>query len=224
MDGKVIVNKIHDSIYEKIKKKEHRDYLGASSLGVECERKLWYMYHRPKNLHAARTQMIFDFGHMTEDYLISILKDTFDVYEKDPETNEQFGFVDGDIAGHCDGFIKIDSEVMLLEIKSMNQARFNAVKKHGLKEKERTYWIQMQIYMTKIFDVKHGLFLALNKNTCELLPIIVDKENDVADAYIERGKQIVKAVSPFQRKYSKSNSFQCRMCDYSKECWHENED
>ena len=221
MDEQIIVDKIHSAIDKKIERMKHRDYLGASSLGEECERKLWYTYHRPKNTHTARSQMIFDFGHMTEDYAISILKDAFEVWPVDPTTGEQFGFVDGSIAGHCDGFVKINNEVMLLEIKSMNQSRFNAVKKYGLKEKERAYWIQMQIYMAKIFDVKNGLFFAMNKNTCDLHTEIIPIENDVATTYIERGKQVIASDQPFQRKYSKISHFKCRMCNYKEECWNE---
>jgi len=213
---------IHKAISEDIKNTKHRDYLGASCLGEECERKLWYMYHIPKNDHEPRTQMIFDFGHMIEEYAAKIIKKAFKVWEVDSD-GEQFGFVKGPIAGHCDGFIQLD-DVCLLEIKSMNKARFNAVKKHGVKNKEHRYWVQMQIYMAEIFpDIEKALYFAINKDTCEIYTELIDIERGISDIYITRGNQVIESPVPFQRKYSKKSFYKCKMCDYNDICWSEDE-
>lgn len=211
---------IHEKISDEIEKCKCRDYLGASQLGIECERQLWYFYHRPKNNHSAVSQMRFDIGNLMENLHIGYLKKAFTVYDVN-DNGEQFGFVDGGIAGHCDGFIVIDDEIVLLEIKSMNKARFNSVKKHGVESKEYQYWVQMQTYMSKIFPnkIKNALFYAINKDTCEIYTEVIPIKHGVADVYITRAKKIIESNVPYQRKYSKSSFFKCRMCDYADECW-----
>ena len=66
-----ILDVINDSIQDNNKKKEKRSYLGASSLGEPCSRKIQYRYMGEKpdveNPFSPKILRIFEFGHVIED-------------------------------------------------------------------------------------------------------------------------------------------------------------
>ena len=69
--SKKILDIIDDSIQEQNKKKEKRSYLGASSLGDPCSRKIQYRYMGVEtdveNQFSSKVLRIFEFGHVIED-------------------------------------------------------------------------------------------------------------------------------------------------------------
>jgi len=119
---------IDNAIEEKVKKKESRDYMGASGLGMECSRQLWYSFHEPKPILDPRVNRIFDLGNMLEDYVIRLLRDAGVTILTHQDDGKQFGFVDGDIAGHIDGVITAglpeSTKPHLFECKSANDKNF----------------------------------------------------------------------------------------------------
>jgi len=210
-------------IDDAIAKRVHspRDYMGASILGKECDRDLWYSYKKPKPVHDPRVQRIFDMGHIIEEYVVGLLREAgLSVYEKD-EAGKQFGFIDGAIAGHMDGVVMGLTESTkphLLEIKSANEKRFKDFEKKGVKKMSNEYWVQIHVYMQK-FKLDKGLFVIMNKNTCELYFERVDYDKGVADVYLTRGHELVGQVEEPSRKYKSSTFFKCRFCNYNEECW-----
>ena len=102
VDNGIIVNE---------KKREKRKYIGASSIGDECSRKIQYRYLNypidPDKEFSARTLRIFQFGHNIEDYAAKWLRDAgFDLRTEDKQ-GEQFGFsiANDQIKGHIDGVV-----------------------------------------------------------------------------------------------------------------------
>jgi hypothetical protein len=88
-----------------------RNYLGASRLGLACERALQYEYAGapvdPGRGFAGRILRIFEVGHVLEDLAIRWLRLAgFDLYTSRAHGG-QFGFsvADGRIQGHVDGVI-----------------------------------------------------------------------------------------------------------------------
>ena len=114
---------VDESIEKRCKSQTPRDYLGASILGTECDRQLWYQFHHPKPVDDPRVQRIFDLGNILEDYMIKLLKESgIEVWDVDAD-GEQFGFIDEEVAGHCDGVAQGFPESTvphLLEFKSAN--------------------------------------------------------------------------------------------------------
>jgi hypothetical protein len=198
--------------------KTPREYLGASSIGAECDRQLWYSFHREKPLLDPRIYRIFDQGHLMESYCISMLKHAgYEVFHDDG--GEQFGFKDEEVAGHIDAVIIIDNEPHLLEIKTANDKRFAEMKKFGVEKSDPVYFIQMQVYM-KYMDLKKALFFVINKNTSEIYMEIVGYESIKATYYVNRGKEIIRGKEEeAERKYKSKAFFRCKFCDYKEECW-----
>lgn len=212
---------IDDAILERSKKQSPRDYMGASILGEECDRKLWYSYKIPWTVDDPRLQRIFDMGNIIEDYVIKLLKDAgITVYDVDSD-GEQFGFVDGKIAGHSDGVLiglPESSKPHLFECKSANETSFKKFVKDGLKKTNDKYWAQVHIYMQKL-KLERCLFVVMNKNTQELYLERVKYDKFVADHYLLRGHEIAAMETEPDRKYAKKTFYKCKWCNYKDRCW-----
>lgn len=213
-----IKERIDKAIMDIASKKTPRKYLGASSIGEACDRKLWYSFHSPEPIKDPRVHRIMDFGHFSESYVVSMLKHAGYILHID-EGNEQFGFEDEEVAGHIDGVIIVDEKPFLLEIKSANEKRFNEMVKSGVERSDPTYFVQMQVYM-KYMDLTEALFFVINKNTCEIHMEVIKYEKIKADYAVNRGKEIIRGTEEQATKGFKSPAFyKCKWCDHKEKCW-----
>jgi len=141
---------------------EERTYLGASILGDECERKLWYGFRwafAPERF-SGRMLRLFQTGHREEARIIEDLRRIpgAEVRDLDFETGAQWmvTFAGGHAGGHADGRMTgvPDAEAAehLVEIKTHNDRSFKSLKKDGVEKAKPVHYAQMQIYM-------HGLGL-----------------------------------------------------------------
>ena len=94
---------VDQGIVKGEKKRERRKYIGASSIGDECSRKIQYRYlNKPIDSgkeFTARTLRIFQFGHNIEDYAAKWIQDAGFDLRTENKMGEQFGFsiADGEI-------------------------------------------------------------------------------------------------------------------------------
>jgi CRISPR/Cas system-associated exonuclease Cas4 (RecB family) len=214
----LIQQRIDSAIMAIANSKAPRRYLGCSSIGEECDRKIWYSFHEPIRVMDPRIHRIFDLGHLLESYCISMLKHAgYEVYHDDG--SGQYGFIDEEVAGHIDAVINIDGLAYLLEIKTANDKRFAEMVKNGVAISDPVYYVQMQTYM-KYMELDQAIFMAINKNTSALHMEIVKYEKIKADYAINRGKEIVRgAKEEAQRKYSSKAFYKCKFCNYKDVCW-----
>jgi hypothetical protein len=218
---------VHDRIDRALLKshgeKKRREYLGASLLGEECTRRVYYEYYFPKPIDDARRLRIFQVGNLFEDYVIKLLKNAgIKVFTED-ENEEQFGFIafDGKVAGHIDGVVKgipESTKPHLLEIKSANDASFKQFKKSGVKKQSDRYYGQVQIYMGEM-NLEKCLFVIINKNTQELYFERIDYCIFEHKVCMNKAEEILNATEPPERAYNNSNFYRCNMCPYREECW-----
>ena len=213
-----IVSAIDKYLSAKAAESKMRSYLGTSTLGEVCDRKLWFSYKHPMPITDARINRIFRLGHLIEKELTDLITEAgFVIYLVD-EDGEQFGFTDGIIAGHCDGVVMVGDVPHLLEIKSAKNSRFNTIKKEGIKSAEPIYYTQVAVYAEKL-NLKHIKFLVYNKDTSELYEEDLHDDPIEANWAINRGKEIgIKTERP-DRKYGHKSNFQCKLCNYRTECW-----
>lgn len=202
-----------------IKKESKREYVGASIIGKECDRQIWYDYYRDNEIEP-RVQRIFDLGRMIEMYVVATLKKKFKVYDED-SNGEQFGFKDDIIAGHCDGVIvglPESSEPHILEIKSANSKRFKEFQEKGVKECDRTYYVQCLVYMLYL-KLNRCLFVVYNKDNSEMSFERIEADNETAKKFVDRAKLIFEFDKPPERKYKDKTFFKCKFCNHADECW-----
>jgi CRISPR/Cas system-associated exonuclease Cas4 (RecB family) len=219
------MNKIIERIHERVnqamleKREKPRTYLGASILGTECARQLWYTKFDSKNIDNPNVLMKFAVGTALEPIIVEFFNKAG--YQLFCTGENQIRFEDGEIAGSGDGVIKGiegDEETpYLLEIKTANSFYFKQFVKDGISANEK-YKGQVNIYM-KEFKLKKCLFVVMNKDTQELHMEIVQYDEYEAVRLLERGKHILTMSEPPERQYPKSNYFKCKFCGWNKTCW-----
>lgn len=214
-----------------------RTYLGMSTLGDPCARKLWYGFHwASKKFIRARTERIFDVGHAFEAIAIADLKAIgVEVYKiengvkteltgikEDQETLLGFcGHESGHSDGRAMGFIEYPTEEMLLELKTMKESYFNTLKKKGVQETFPTYYAQVQRYMREK-KLKRCAFMAINKNTCEYYIEFFEYDKGVADDLARKGREIIMSDKPPEKEYI-AGYFKCFQCDHPKVCHYDHD-
>ena len=217
-----MINEIKFRIDKKIMEDESlktpREYLGASSIGEECDRKIWYSYHQKIPIQDPRVHRIMRVGHWVETYALELLKGAgYEVFHDNE--GSQFGFKDDEVAGSSDGVIVLDGQPHLLEIKSANEKRFNEMVKDGVERSNPIYYTQMQVYMHYL-ELDNALYFVVNKNNCDIHMEIVKYERIKAIYAVNRGKEIIRGKEEeAQRKYASKAFFKCRYCDYRQICW-----
>ena len=214
-------------------KRERRAYIGASSIGDECSRKIQYRYLNypidPDKAFTARTLRIFQFGHEIEDYASKWLRDAgFDLRTED-KNGGQFGFsiADGEIKGHIDGVV-CDGPVdmaypALWECKSANDSKFKAFVKHGVEKANKTYATQLALYQTYMdLSENPALFTVVNKNTSEVYYELVPYNAKLAQEASDRAVNILtaaKANDILPRVAQSKDFFLCKFCEFRETCW-----
>ncbi len=226
------LNDIVDSkILEQYKTQEKRSYLGASSIGDECIRKVQLQYMQKNQKISAKQIRTFDIGHCLEDLVIEWLRIAgFDLKTRN-EKGEQFGFsaADGKFEGHVDGLIYGFPEqfpdkptgVSLLEIKTMNHKSWNDTQKRGVLVSKPIYYSQVQLYMAYM-ELDRCLFVALDKDTSDLYFEIIPFDPGMAQKYSDRAVQIIKATENNELLpcvSGDSSFFLCKMCGFRDHCW-----
>lgn len=214
-----IVKKIDKSLQDSISTQQPRTYMGASILGKECDRQLWYEYHQPIANNNPRIERIFNLGHLLEEYVIKLLKNSGFIVHND-DGSGQYGFKDEELAGHVDGVIMIEGVPHLLEIKSASDKRFNEMVKKGVHLSDPTYYTQMQVYM-KYMELDKGLFIVINKNDSSIHTEIIDYDPIEAEWAVNRGKGLAKTKELPERKFKSSAFLQCKFCNHREKCWNE---
>ena len=226
------LNDIVDSkILKQYNTQEKRSYLGASSIGDECIRKVQLQYMQKDQKVSAKQIRTFDIGHCLEDLIIKWLRIAgFDLKTRN-ENGEQFGFsvANGKFAGHVDGIILSFPEqfpdkpkgVSLLEIKTMNHKSWNDTQKRGVLVSKPVYYSQVQLYMAYM-ELDRCLFVALNKDTSDLYFEIIPFDPGMAQKYSDRAVQIIKATENNELLpcvSGDSSFFLCKMCGFRDHCW-----
>jgi hypothetical protein len=216
-----------------IKPENPRPYLGMSSIGDECERKLWLSFHwAVKKSFTPRVNRIFRVGHASEADIISDLKsigiNCF--YRFDDNISEmtgaigekQEGFVDvaGHFKGHCDGRVNNVPEAPktehLLEMKTHNDKSFKEVSKKGVKEAKPLHYAQMQVYM-HYAKLTRALYAAYNKNDSDYYFERVYYDKGFAEDMVRKASGIIMSEEIPACKFSKT-WFACRWCEYKDIC------
>jgi len=157
---------IANILNEGMIKQTQRGYLGYSSSGEPCLRKLWYSFRwASDDLITKQTKRIFDLGHTLEaEIKKDLIAHGFTITDEQLSVEGSYGHA----LGHIDGIICLpnSNDRMLLEIKTSNALAWAAIVKRGVKKEKPTHYSQMQAYMGKL-GLRFCLYLCYNKNTSE---------------------------------------------------------
>lgn len=228
---------VDNAIVEKQKKRERREYIGASSIGDQCSRKIQYRFMNypvdKEKEFSARTLRIFQFGHEIEDYAAKWIKDAgFDLRTEDSQ-GEQFGFsiADGKIRGHidgvlCDGPVKLGYPC-LWENKSANDKKFQSFVRLGVEKANSIYATQLAIYQAYMELTEHpALFTVVNKNTSDIYYELVPFNKHLAQEASDKAANILTASEAgvmLPRIAQSQDYYLCKFCDFQSVCWSANQ-
>lgn len=202
-----------------------REHLGASLIGEECARKIWYTWRwARKSSFAAQLLRLFDRGNLEEQRLIQWLRSCgVHVVSIDPETGEQYKI--SDYEGHFGG--GLDSQLfdtpdlpglwILGEFKTHNEKQFTKLKKEGVAKSHPKHVVQMNIYM-HYKKLPFAMYFGICKNNDELHIEIIAYDRIVALQNIERAGAILSLFKPPVRISDSPGWFLCQWCDYKKIC------
>lgn len=206
--------------YERRSKLEpRRGYLGASQIGNDCDRALWYGFHwaaRPG--FPGRILRLFDTGHREEE---RILNDLRAIGVRIEGTQAEFSACNGHFRGHLDavglGLLEAPKTWHLIEVKTMNKTSFNRFVEHGVEKSHPKYFDQMQVYMGAE-ELSRGALVAQCKDDDKIHIERVEYSGQAYRRLIGKAERIIDAASLPGRISEKPEFYKCRLCEYSMLC------
>ena len=207
--------------FEHLKEsKPARRYLGCSSIGHPCERKLWRTYHIGHQEEISFVKgRIFERGNLEERRIFHAISKLADVFVE----TTQVSFNQGSLKGHADAIINVDGERFILEIKTMAQTYFLKIKREGAEKSHPEYFAQCQAYMG-LSHIPKALLLVSNKNTEELYEEQIDFKEDFFEGLLSKAERIHKrADEPLGLTSYSKPSYHCTFCPYFQHCWERKE-
>ncbi len=220
----------------------HRSHLGASVLGRECGREVWYKFHwTTKQAHSGRMLRLFNRGHIEEARFIALLLMIgCEVFQQDANGKQyRINFAEGHGGGSGDGVLVGVPDVpqgtpLLGEFKTHGEKSFielagkldewrayvagiGPFTGKGVREAKFEHFVQMQLYMRKM-GLGAALYVAVNKNTDDLYAEVVTLDTILADQFLERGEKLVWMPTPPKKLNVSPGFFKCRFCDERPVC------
>ncbi len=214
-----IVEKIYASYQKKEDSESKRRYLGASAIGEECERRLWFGFrHASEAKFPGRILRLFETGDLEEIRMVKDLRIIgCEIHEvgKDGKQFEVTAF-GGHFSGHMDGAGKgihgAEKTWHVLEFKTHNDKSFNLLKNHGVQKSKPYHYAQMQVYM-HLTGMKRALYLAVNKNDDSLYTERSKYDETFCLALLEKAHRIIFSVQPPARISDRPDFYGCRYCE-----------
>ncbi len=202
-----------------------RPHLGASLIGRECERQLWYVFRWAKlPRHDARMVRLFQRGQREEDVLVGLLRAAgVQVVTIDPDTGRQYSFAacGGHFGGSMDGAATDIPDAPktwhVLEFKTHSKKSFDELTKIGVAKAKPEHFAQMTCYMGWT-GMKRALYVAVCKDDDRLHLERVDFDRDLFDRLILKAARIIEAIEPPPRYSEDPAHFVCKFCDYRDLC------
>jgi hypothetical protein len=204
-----------------------RQYLGASSLGSECLRKVQYDW-MVDSVFPLRTRDIFHRGHVFEGLSKEHLVRAGFCFA--PDDVLSFSAAGGLLRGHADGIIIAGPDVpgvylsfpFVWEHKCLGAKGWRAIERDGLEKAYPQYYAQVLIYQAYLDKTNPALFTAVNADTCERLHLLVPFDAGRAQAWSDRAATIIEATRAGEllpRFTTNPTDWRCRFCGHRERCW-----
>ena len=201
-----------------------RDHLGASLIGRECGRELWYSFHwATEKRFDGRMLRLFNRGHLEEPRFIALLVMIgCQVWQVDANGKQfRIGDHNGHFGGSMDGVIQglpdIPDQPVLGEFKTHNAKSFEKLVTSGVLTAKWEHFIQMQLYMGKN-SLKWSAYCATNKDTDAIHIELVQFDQLQYLRYLERAGMLIQATSPPPKINESPGWFKCKFCDQKEVC------
>ncbi len=203
----------------------YRQYLGASSIGSECLRKVQFDWMCDP-VFPARIKDIFERGHFFEE--ISRQHLIRAGFQFAPAERLEFRAVDGLFRGHADGIILGGPELpelsypCLWEHKCLKAKGWKAIEHDGLVGLYASYAGQVALYQAYLDITNPALLTILNADTCERLHFLLPFDAQLAQTMSDRAVAVIEATRSGEllpRVTEDADDWRCKMCSHRERCW-----
>ena len=211
--------------YENSQDSGFRDHLGASGIGAECERAIWYSWRwTTRARHTGRLLRLFQTGHMAEARFVADLRKIgVTVMDVDPDSGRQWNMRDasGHFGGSMDavgiGFSEAPKAWHVCEFKTHSAKSFAALVKDGVEKSKPQHAAQMQVYM-HLAGIERAFYLAVNKDTDDLYQERLRYDAEAALRLMAKADRIRSNPQPPTRISQDPAWYLCRFCDHAAAC------
>ena len=202
-----------------------RSHLGASLIGKECARELWYSFHwAVYSRHEGRILRLFNRGHLEEARFIALMR-TGGMSTWHQDNGHQFrisGF-GGHFGGSLDGVGAGCPDLpvgtfCLLEFKTHSKKNFDALVKIGVEKAQPKHVIQCNQYMG-YYKLPWALYCAVCKDNDDLHLELIPYDRMNRESYFERAGAIIAAKTPPPKINHSISWFECKFCDMKDLCY-----
>lgn len=208
----------------------HRAHLGASVIGDECMRKLWYGFRWVAlKRFPGRMHRLFQRGHDEEPKIVGWLRQAgWEVWDTDPTTGRQFRFtaIYDHFGGSLDAIGRPSERSQyawlnwcVLEFKTANAKSWAELNANGVKDAQSRHWAQMQLYCHHT-NLRYAVYLSVNKNTDELYCEVVEADKSAAEDLLRKAQMIIFDPEIPPRISEDPTWYKCKFCDFQRVCHH----
>ena len=201
----------------------HREHLGASLIGHECDRFLWLTFRWAAfPVFEGRVLRLFGTGKREEQRVYEELRAIgvelhTEQDGKQIECRDDSGHFGGSVDAIGKGFPEGPKTYAVLEVKTANFAASKKLKDKGVKEAKPQHFAQMQVYMG-MMKLDRALYFSVNKNTDELYTEWVHADASVFLDLMARSKKIIKSTTTFPTIADSAAKMPCKFCDFAQLC------
>ena len=203
---------------------QYRTHLGASVIGRECARQVWYMHRwcKPEQF-SGRMLRLFNRGNIEEARCVALLRtigcqvsvnDANDRQFKFSALNQLFG---GSLDGIVYGLPDLPDEHLLSEFKTHNENSFIKLQQDGVEKAKPEHYAQMICYL-HAYRLSYAIYIGVNKDDDDLHMEIVEANPVAAERYVERARLILDNVPP-PRISNTPGFWKCKFCPVRGVCF-----
>lgn len=210
---------------------DFRWHLGASLIGEECPRYLWYSFRWAfRTKFNGRMLRLFNRGHREEERLITYLRGIGIAVRDLDDDGKQMRMTacEGHFGGSQDGdaqppawlekFREALAPVFLVEFKTQGTgSKFVALCNNGVEKEKPRHFAQMSIY-GKARGYRYALYFAVNKNDDSLHVEVVPLDWKLADDMERKAQDIILSPVPPRKLHENPAMFGCKFCDAKQVC------
>lgn len=204
----------------------HRSHLGASQIGEECKRKLWYVFRWCfKEQFSGRMYRLFNRGHLEEARFIEWLEGIGAKVWAMDESGKQHRVSDvlGHFGGSMDGICRLPAEYgidedILLEFKTNGTgAVFTKLLANGLQVAKPQHWAQVCTYGKKR-GLNYVLYMNICKNDDSIHVELAKLDHAHGERMVIKAEQIITSQTPPARLSNNCTYFGCKFCAAANIC------
>ncbi len=228
-EAKVTTAKLIYGLHEKLSiEHESRGYLGCSSIGDPCDRRVWLGFRWTlKKAFTGRILRLFDTGHREEARVLAELKQLPGITVTDRDLKNPKKQIEVDlgchIAGHLDaeveGLPEAPKAVHVFDVKTIKTNKYVELIKTGIRKMFPVYYTQGMLYMHARKRLR-AAFLFVNKDTDEMHLERFEYNKNEALAMLDRARRIALSTRlPEPIMGGGPDWYACKMCDFNAFCW-----